>query len=226
MSSTPTLEVHHDFLFMFRSTTFSFPFHFHHFYLDSLNIFSTVFDLLSLFLSLSLHLPFFLFEPLFFWYVSFSVSSLPFFLCLSLSLCLSLHVFFRYLCLSLSLDLLFSISPVVSTFRARFTNFSPHSHYILRYLFYCAGECNFRLIADSQGGRTALMYAASHGNADCVRLLIDAGADKEVKGNVRAGSLLCWEPLLLCFRGCFVFGFISPVPNRSIFRQVYLPTLL
>jgi hypothetical protein len=32
------------------------------------------------------------------------------------------------------------------------------------------------------------MYAAERGHADCVRLLIEAGADKEANGNVRRRS--------------------------------------
>jgi hypothetical protein len=39
----------------------------------------------------------------------------------------------------------------------------------------------------SQGGSTALMFAASLGYEDCVRLLIDTGADKEAKNYVRVG---------------------------------------
>ena len=39
--------------------------------------------------------------------------------------------------------------------------------------------------SDSQNGWTALMRAAEHGRADCVRLLIDSGADKDAKDNVR-----------------------------------------
>jgi ankyrin repeat protein len=42
-----------------------------------------------------------------------------------------------------------------------------------------------------QSGRTALIWAAQWGSADCVRLLIDAGADTEAKNNVRRQSLLC-----------------------------------
>ena len=38
----------------------------------------------------------------------------------------------------------------------------------------------------SQGGWTALMRAAIEGHADCVRLLLDAGADMDAKHNVRA----------------------------------------
>ncbi len=34
-------------------------------------------------------------------------------------------------------------------------------------------------------GSTALMTAAEKGHADCVRLLVDVGADKEAKDNVR-----------------------------------------
>jgi hypothetical protein len=35
------------------------------------------------------------------------------------------------------------------------------------------------------------MCAAANGRADCVRLLIDAGADKDAKDNVRRRSLHC-----------------------------------
>jgi ankyrin repeat protein len=43
---------------------------------------------------------------------------------------------------------------------------------------------------DSQYARTALMCAAAKGHTDFVRLLIDAGADKDVKDNVR----VCLSP--------------------------------
>jgi ankyrin repeat protein len=43
---------------------------------------------------------------------------------------------------------------------------------------------------ESQDGDTALMRAAYSVNADCARLLIDAGADKEAKNKVRRLSLL------------------------------------
>jgi ankyrin repeat protein len=48
----------------------------------------------------------------------------------------------------------------------------------------CCGE------SDSQNGYTALMHAAGFDRAECVRLLIDAGADKDAKDNVRRRSLL------------------------------------
>jgi hypothetical protein len=57
-------------------------------------------------------------------------------------------------------------------------------------LWVCDGA--FALCADggeffSQSGNTALIWAAVYGRAECVRLLIDAGADKEVKDVVRIG---------------------------------------
>ena len=52
----------------------------------------------------------------------------------------------------------------------------------------CGGE------SKSQGGWTALLNAALHGHADCLKLLIDAGANKDAKDNVRDGH---------CFAGLF-----------------------
>ena len=49
-----------------------------------------------------------------------------------------------------------------------------------------AATCAAHLGALAQGGHTALMEAARHGHADCARLLLDAGADKEAKDCVRA----------------------------------------
>jgi ankyrin repeat protein len=43
----------------------------------------------------------------------------------------------------------------------------------------CGGESN------TQDGGTALIGAAAFGFADCVRLLIDAGANKNIRNNVR-----------------------------------------
>jgi hypothetical protein len=37
----------------------------------------------------------------------------------------------------------------------------------------------------TQSGRTALIQAAQNGHTDCVRLLVQAGADKDAKDNVR-----------------------------------------
>ena len=41
----------------------------------------------------------------------------------------------------------------------------------------------------SQSGSTALMRAAAHDYAVCVRLLVEAGADKEAKDRVRVSPL-------------------------------------
>ena len=41
---------------------------------------------------------------------------------------------------------------------------------------------------DSQDGWTALIWAAWNGHTECVRLLIDAGADKDAKDQVRVGQ--------------------------------------
>ncbi len=41
--------------------------------------------------------------------------------------------------------------------------------------------------SDSQRGSTALMDAAWSGHANCVRVLIDAGADTDAKNEVRVG---------------------------------------
>ena len=43
-----------------------------------------------------------------------------------------------------------------------------------------------------QDGYTPLIYAACGGHADCARLLLDAGADKNAKDRVRA-SARCWR---------------------------------
>ena len=48
-----------------------------------------------------------------------------------------------------------------------------------------AASCLPHTHARAQGGKTALMRAASIGRADCVRLLLDAGADKEARNDVR-----------------------------------------
>ena len=38
---------------------------------------------------------------------------------------------------------------------------------------------------DTQDGSTALIRAAEYGRTDCVRLLVDGGADKDAKDIVR-----------------------------------------
>lgn len=51
--------------------------------------------------------------------------------------------------------------------------------------------------ADSQSGFTALRFAASRNQIECMRLLINAGADKDVKCKVRAGRYFAAERSLI-----------------------------
>ena len=51
----------------------------------------------------------------------------------------------------------------------------------------------------AQWGRTALIHAAELGHLDCARLLLDAGAVKEAKDNVRASVRDNVFSCLLCF---------------------------
>ncbi len=74
-------------------------------------------------------------------------------------------------------------------------------------------------LGSTQGGFTALIYTATFGHADCARLLLDAGADKNANAIVRARAG-CWhvgfdtcdtgDECLLCaatcrFHSCFIF---------------------
>jgi ankyrin repeat protein len=58
--------------------------------------------------------------------------------------------------------------------------------------------------SDSQDGNTALIRAAAKGHANCVRLLIDAGADKDIRNTVRHRP-----PLLGWPWGAFLLNFLS-----------------
>ncbi len=62
-------------------------------------------------------------------------------------------------------------------------------NYLNRYRL-CAQWFISGVESDSQTGWTALMRAAARGHADCARLLIDAGADKDARNNVRVGRCL------------------------------------
>ena len=52
--------------------------------------------------------------------------------------------------------------------------------------------------AKPQHGWTPLMYAAARGRADCARLLIDAGAGVDLKGEVRAVCFLLGPMYFTC----------------------------
>ncbi len=74
-----------------------------------------------------------------------------------------------------------------------------------------------------QDGRTALMCAADIGYADCVRMLLDAGADKEAKDNVRYQYCNLWEGCVSvhvchCF-GCLLFSKRMYVLLISLFKR-------
>jgi hypothetical protein len=76
-----------------------------------------------------------------------------------------------------------------------------------------------------QDGYTALKGAAANGHADCVRLLIDAGADKDAKINVRVGRCFVEAPFLFIFCSLSVFSFrvfhVFHCVNRTVVIQVY-----
>ncbi len=55
-----------------------------------------------------------------------------------------------------------------------------------------AGRAHVGRRRRAQYGRTALIYAAMEGHADCARLLLDAGADKNAANNVRASAGCGW----------------------------------
>jgi ankyrin repeat protein len=52
------------------------------------------------------------------------------------------------------------------------------------------------LIHHAQEGWTALMFAARDGDADCARLLLEAGADTNAKNNVRASAGFAYFAML------------------------------
>ncbi len=63
------------------------------------------------------------------------------------------------------------------------------------------GGRRYTLFCQTQDGHTALILASANSRADCVRLLIDAGADKEAKSNVRH--------MMIRFGQCFLFPKLS-----------------
>ncbi len=93
--------------------------------------------------------------------------------------------------------------------------------YVIRVLlFLCVGICDVGFSrcewlglpahwphtnARSQDEDTALMHAVRWGHADCVRLLLDAGADKEAQDNVRDRSPRQNGAYLCISRALFVF---------------------
>jgi hypothetical protein len=91
--------------------------------------------------------------------------------------------------------------------------------------------------SDSQDESTALMYATKGGHANCVRLLINAGADKDAKSKVRVGRGLAPSGLVFMHASLFVstalrqtsFRFKRTVtcsfPSRLSFFSSFFATL-
>jgi hypothetical protein len=68
------------------------------------------------------------------------------------------------------------------------------------------------LICQTQGGSTALILAAENGTTDCVRLLVESGADMDVINNVRSLNFT---------RACFVVLCVlenEPLRNSFSYR--------
>ena len=73
---------------------------------------------------------------------------------------------------------------------------------LILFVMSCFEMC---LSFELQNGSTALHHAAEVGDAECVRMLIDAGADKDATDDVRRSSLLLWSAA--CIHSChFVFS--------------------
>jgi ankyrin repeat protein len=73
---------------------------------------------------------------------------------------------------------------LVVIIRSIFSFFIVHKEYALFMFSYHPFMCSYP-DAKSQLGQTALQSAAEKGHTDCVRLLLEAGADKETKDIVR-----------------------------------------
>jgi hypothetical protein len=80
----------------------------------------------------------------------------------------------------------------------------------VKWLWRCVGGDE----SDSQIGSTPLLRAAMFGRTNCVRLLIDAGADKEATGYVRAtvAAFLLLIPLV----HLNLYGSPPPAPSSHL----------
>jgi hypothetical protein len=82
--------------------------------------------------------------------------------------------------------------------------------------FYCG------LHAETQDGFSALICAAQNGHSDCVRLLVEVGADKEAKKNVSYAacfiSLECvWCSKLYAYLFSSFFSYVAQL-SAACFR--------
>ena len=83
--------------------------------------------------------------------------------------------------------------------------------------------CTFGAAA-AQDGMTALIRAAGYGHADCMQLLLDAGADKNAQDKVRARAGVAfgargsgWMLMWVVVWGSVLFAFLLSVFTFDIF---------
>ncbi len=118
----------------------------------------------------------------------------PLRLCPSVSLSFCLSVFlYQLICHLLSLlnifftifqAMSFQVKTIFTHMRNVFLGICDHHAFVMVVaIFLGCGRSNVNL----QFGYTALIWAAQKGHTDCVRLLIDTGANKEAKESVRVG---------------------------------------
>ena len=62
----------------------------------------------------------------------------------------------------------------------------------------CGGAVILHLMPNTQKGSTALIVAAERGHTECARLLVEGGADKDAKNNVRVLDLARFLYMYVC----------------------------
>ena len=91
--------------------------------------------------------------------------------------------------------------------------------YVMRYHWcVCVFDCERLVLAthsNMQRGNTALIISARDGRADCVRLLLDGGADKDAKNNVRVVGRVLYSNTFWVALGADVAFFLWFIKNPS-----------
>ena len=114
--------------------------------------------------------------------------------------------------------LVIAVLHVVSVIlRGSENNFACAVHLLRSLILFCFDVCSLYVVAMAfvggggalvhaiaQRGCTALIHAAANGHADCARLLLDAGADKDAKDYVRVFEGVGGEHEFLSFRSSSV----------------------